>query len=119
VWLLPQGLVRRRLTMRESRANGNRRTAPDPLPRMSVESLEPALVTSGHRTNNVLAFWDIAAARLHRGALSDRLAVKMRDGMRHKLLWLSHDPACDTCRATGQRGSSAPTATAPRSRRAC
>lgn len=95
LWLLPDGLARRRLTLRETRANGNRRTVPDPLPRIATQSLTPKLAAADHRTNKLLAFRDIATARLHRGALTDRLALTMRDGKQHKLLWLSRDPAHD------------------------
>jgi len=92
---MPDGLARRRLRLRETRANGNRRTVPDPLTRIALHSLTPMLAAATHRTNKLLAFRDIATARLHRGALSDRLALTMRDGKQHKLLWLSHDPAHD------------------------
>ena len=93
LWLLPRHLVRRRLTIRETRANTNGRTVPIPLPEVPASSLIQLDIASAHRTNKVLPLDEVAEARLHRGVLTDRLAVKMRDDGRHKLLWLKDDPA--------------------------
>jgi hypothetical protein len=93
LWLLPRHLVRRRLTLGETRANKNGRTVPDPLPVVPASSLVQQDIRSAHPTNKVLSLDDVSEARLHRGILSDRLALRMRDGGRHKLLWLKDDPA--------------------------
>ncbi|GGQ73403.1 hypothetical protein [Couchioplanes azureus] len=93
LWLLPRHLVRRRLTLHETRANKNGRTVPVPLPEVPASALAQRDITSAHRTNKFLLLDEVAEARLHRGILTDRLALKMRDGSRHKLLWLKDDPA--------------------------
>ncbi|MCZ7423594.1 MULTISPECIES: hypothetical protein [unclassified Micromonospora] len=93
LWLLPRHLVRRRLTLRETRANKDGRTVPVPLPEVPASSLALRDITSAHRTNKVIPLDEVAEARLHRGILTDRLALKMDDGSRHKLLWLKVDPA--------------------------
>jgi hypothetical protein len=60
---------------------------------------ETALVrvrrSRGHTppTNRHLSFAEIAAARLHRGRVNDRLSVTLHSGGRHKLLWLSSEAA--------------------------
>ncbi|MFI7071593.1 hypothetical protein [Micromonospora sediminicola] len=93
LWLLPHLLVRRRLSLRETRAHANGRTVPHPLPAVPASTLDLAAVAAAHPSNKVLALDDVIGARLHRGVLSDRLALTMRDGGRHKLLWLRVDPA--------------------------
>ncbi|MFI7214065.1 hypothetical protein [Micromonospora maritima] len=93
LWLLPHLLVRRRLSLRETRAHRNGRTVPHPLPGLPASSLDLDAVAAAHPSNKVLALDGVTEARLHRGILSDRLALTMRDGSRHKLLWLAVDPA--------------------------
>jgi hypothetical protein len=46
-----------------------------------------------HPTNKVIPFDAVARARLVRGMTTDGLKLTMHDGTRHKLLWLSRDPA--------------------------
>jgi hypothetical protein len=93
LWLLPDHLVRRRLSHRAARDNGNRRRVAS----LPVEVYGPYLnlddIAAAHPTNKVLPLDAVLNARLHRGLLNDRLAVTMRDGECHKLLWLKVDPA--------------------------
>ncbi|MEO3743792.1 hypothetical protein [Plantactinospora sp. B5E13] len=103
LWLLPDLLVRRRLTLKATRANKNLPTVSQPLPEVEAASLDLNEIADAHRTNKVLAFDAVAEARLHRGILTDRLALRMRDGSRHKLLWLRVDPAYEVlCQALGE-----------------
>lgn len=95
LWLLPDGLIRRRLSLAETRANGLTRTVPAPLPTADPAGFDPAAVLAGHRTNKVIAFAEIASARLKRGRTADALRLSMVDGTRHRLLWLVADPAHD------------------------
>lgn len=92
LWLLPDSLVRVR--------GGFVDTVVDPFgiavpPRTTtgVIGYDPVAVLGGHRTNKVIPFDGIARARLHRGLSTSGLAVTMTDGTRHKLLWLSSEPA--------------------------
>ncbi|MFC4068852.1 hypothetical protein [Actinoplanes subglobosus] len=93
LWLLPRHLVRRRLSLRATLANKNERTVPMVLLEVPASSLSQQDIVSAHPTNKVLPLDEVVEARLHRGILSDRLALTMRDGSRHKLLWLRIDPA--------------------------
>lgn len=93
LWLSPDLLVRRRLTLQATRAHENRRTVPEPPPEVPVASLGVDEIVNAHSTNKVLPLDAVLEARLHRGILSDRLALRMHDGSRHKLLWLKVDPA--------------------------
>lgn len=54
---------------------------------------DPAAVLGGHRTNKFIPFDGITHARLHHGLTTSGLAVTIADGTRHKLLWLSSEPA--------------------------
>ncbi|MFI7576793.1 hypothetical protein [Micromonospora sp. NPDC049497] len=100
LWLLPDLLVRRRLTLQETRAHKNGRTVPHPLPEAQAASLPLSEILSAHPTNKVLALDTVAEARLHRGIMTDRLTLTMRDGSCHKLLWLKVDPAYEVlCQA--------------------
>ncbi|MEV1144171.1 hypothetical protein [Micromonospora sp. NPDC049799] len=103
LWLLPNLLVRRRLTLQQTRAHANGRTVPHPLPEVRAASMPLDEILSAHPTNKVLALDTVVEARLHRGLMTDRLAVTMRDGNRHKLLWLKVDPAYEVlCHALAE-----------------
>jgi hypothetical protein len=62
-------------------------------PRDACVVLNLSDIAAAHPTNKVLALDAVVKARLRRGALTDRLALKTHDGSRHKLLWLKVDPA--------------------------
>ena len=70
------------------------RTVPAP-PELAAEQ-----VRAGERSNRYVVLDDVRTARLHKGRLSDRLTVTTRSGERHKLLWLSVDPAYDVLRTS-------------------
>lgn len=93
LWLLPTGMIRRRLSWSESKAHGLAPTVGTPLPQARLAEFDLAALQAAHRTNKVIHFDDVAQARLAQGSTSDVLRFEMRDGTRHKLLWLSKDPA--------------------------
>lgn len=96
LWLGEEAIMRSRLSLAETLAHGNggSPTVTIPPARVPLPShLTPPLLAAGHRRNKYLPFAQIAAAALHRGRMNDRLSVTMDTGARHKLLWLSTDPA--------------------------
>lgn len=95
LWLSPSSLVRRRLGFTATVANGKGPTVAGPLPEADVTEAAAEQIRAEHRTNKVLSLADIASVRIHRGFVSDRLGLRMKDGAQHKLLWLSVDPAYD------------------------
>lgn len=64
---------------------------------LPVTSSAGSLLTADP-TNRYIFFAGVSSARLHRGFLSDRFAVVMKDGVRLKLLWLRVVPAYNTLR---------------------
>jgi hypothetical protein len=95
LWLLPFALVRRRLGPLATQVNGFGPTVPDEPPWSDVPTDGPAQALAGHRTNKVIPFAAVARAQLVRGITANGLRVGMMDGTRHKLLWLTSDPAYD------------------------
>ncbi|GAA1400122.1 hypothetical protein GCM10009662_21170 [Catellatospora coxensis] len=93
LWLTPTGLVRRRLSRAESRANGLGPTVTAPLPRAELPEAALTRVLAEHATNKVVTFESVDRARLVRGVTAHGLRLVLRDGSRHKLLWLTRDPA--------------------------
>ncbi|MCG8919131.1 hypothetical protein L6E12_25455 [Actinokineospora sp. PR83] len=93
LWLSPTELVRRRLSLNASRANGYGPSVSDPLPVVPVGDLDHGRVLAEHRTNKVIAFGEVDSATLFRGRTAHGLKVVMASGQRHKLLWLVRDPA--------------------------
>jgi hypothetical protein len=97
LWLLPHGLVRSSIgldgTVANRRRNGIGRTVPDPLPYLPVAAFDHEQIRAAHRTNKVLPYNQVAAAMLFRGRTAHGLKLTMTDGRRHKLLWLTRDPA--------------------------
>lgn len=92
LWLLPDSLVRARGGFVDTVVNSispgvREHTA------TSVIGYNPAAVLKGHHTNKVIPFDGITHASLHRGLTTSGLTVTMTDGTRHKLLWLSSEPA--------------------------
>ena len=93
LWLTPTALVRRRLSLEKTGAHGLGPTVGQPLERADVSELDLDRLLAEHPTNKVIAFSDVARARLVRGVTAHGLRVRMLDGRRHKLLWLTRDPA--------------------------
>jgi hypothetical protein len=93
LWLLPDALVRRRLGFAATQANRYGPTVADPLPRDDPAAFDPDDIRAAHRTNKFLPFGTIAKAQLFRGFTAHGLTLATTDGKRHKLLWLTADPA--------------------------
>ena len=93
LWLLPHALVRRRLSFAATQANRYGPTVAPPLPSADPASFVAADILAAHRTNKFLPFAAIAKAQLFRGFTAHGLALTMTNGARHKLLWLTADPA--------------------------
>ncbi|MFF1764763.1 hypothetical protein [Streptomyces sp. NPDC058249] len=91
-WLLPTGLVRVRSGLMDSVANSFGSSLWTPSPGHAV-GFDPTAVLAAHRTNKIIPFDGIDSARLHSGVTTSGLTVTMVDGTRHKLLWLSSEPA--------------------------
>jgi hypothetical protein len=95
LWLLPTGLLRRRMSLAETRANGYDPTVAVPPPRAPVVDFDLTRIAAEHRTNKVIPFEAVARARLVRGLTTDALRLTLRDTTPHRLLWLTRDPAYD------------------------
>jgi hypothetical protein len=89
LWLLPDTLVRIRSGLIASLGH-SRVTARSPYRHIAYD---PTAIRTAHRTNKVIVLADIAEARLHGGVTTSGMTVRMADGTRHKLLWLSSEPA--------------------------
>jgi hypothetical protein len=100
LWLLPTGLVRIRLSMAETKQHGLGPTVPPELPQTDPGRFDFAQVRAGHPTNKAIHFDAIARANLARGIGSHGLRLVLRDGAKHKLLWLARDPAYAVLAAT-------------------
>ncbi|MEV7526745.1 hypothetical protein [Streptomyces sp. NPDC091371] len=92
LWLLPDSLVRIRGGFVDTVVNSISPSAREHTA-TTVIGYDPTTVLEGHHTNKVIPFDSIAHASLHRGLTTSGLAVTMTDGTRHKLLWLSSEPA--------------------------
>ncbi|MFI1092225.1 hypothetical protein [Streptomyces sp. NPDC020917] len=53
----------------------------------------PADLLAAHRTNRVIPVASIARAHFRRGLATTSFTVDLADGTRHRLLWLSNEPA--------------------------
>ncbi|MEV4534523.1 hypothetical protein AB0J82_11905 [Asanoa sp. NPDC049518] len=93
LWLTPTGLIRQRLSLEETIAHELGPTVSQPLERAEVTEFDLDGLLAEHPTNKVIAFADVADARLVRGFAAHGLRLRMLDGRRHKLLWLTRDPA--------------------------
>ncbi|MFF7867274.1 hypothetical protein ACFZCT_12510 [Streptomyces qaidamensis] len=93
LWLLPDRLVRIRggvpATMTVGLV-GPELAAPDTFRTLAHD---PDAIRSAHRTNKVLPITEITHARLHGGLTTSGMTLSMADGTRHKLLWMSMEPA--------------------------
>jgi hypothetical protein len=94
LWLTPDALVRRRLGWARSMTHGTGPTVRIPeRVDAALPQFDPQVVRAGHRTNKHLSFDDVESAHLKHGPMSGCLNLRMRDGSRHKLLFLMSDPA--------------------------
>jgi hypothetical protein len=98
LWLLPDALVRLRLSFAATQANRYGPTVGDPLPRTDASSFRADDIRGGHRTNKFLPFGTIRTAQLFRGFTAHGIALSTDDGKKHKLLWLTADPAYEILR---------------------
>jgi len=102
LWLTDTALVRTRLTQAADRVSGKRGITPT-IPAVQVvptpPHLRPEALRAAGRSVTYVELGDVLTARLHRGRFSDRLSLEMRSGEKHKLLWLTVDPAYDVLRA--------------------
>ncbi|MFE8960360.1 hypothetical protein ACIP17_14390 [Streptomyces iakyrus] len=93
LWLLPDQLVRIRggvpATMTVGLL-GPELATPDTFRTLAHD---PDALRSAHRTNKVLPLTEIANARIHGGLTTSGMTLSMADGTRHKLLWMSTEPA--------------------------
>ncbi len=93
LWLSSEHLIRRRLGLRQTIANGLWRTVPLSQPDYEITAEQILAVRSEHRTNHVVNWSDVVDANLRRGLLNGRLKLTMSDGSRHMFLWFSWDGA--------------------------
>lgn len=97
LWLTESALIRTRSSLGQTLVNGKSGVSPTLAPAVRPVPIPPHLtperVAAGHPTNRYIPLAEIASAALHRGHMSDRLNLAMSSGTRHKLLWLSADPA--------------------------
>ncbi|MGW0865554.1 hypothetical protein [Streptomyces sp. NPDC002611] len=93
LWLLSDQLVRIRGGLLATAVTGL--TGPELAARGTYRTLahDPDAVRSAHRTNKVLPLAEIAHARIHGGVTTSGMTLRMTDGTRHKLLWMSTEPA--------------------------
>ncbi|MGW6641065.1 hypothetical protein [Streptomyces iakyrus] len=93
LWLLPDQLLRIRggvpATMTVGLL-GPELATPDTFRTLAHD---PDAIRSAHRTNKVLPLTEIANARIHGGLTTSGMTLSMADGTRHKLLWMSTEPA--------------------------
>ncbi|MFF5964040.1 hypothetical protein ACFY64_09860 [Streptomyces collinus] len=93
LWLLPDQLVRIRggvpATMTVGLL-GPELATPDTFRTLAHD---PGTIRSAHRTNKVLPLAEITKARIHGGLTTSGMTLSMSDGSRHKLLWMSMEPA--------------------------
>lgn len=96
LYLTAEALVRVRLPVPSAEGRRLRDTV-GPTPRYrdlpSAEEAGPLLALDP--TNRCIRLAEVASARLHRGILTDRLALTTQDGAHLTLLWLRADPAYD------------------------
>jgi hypothetical protein len=90
LWLLRDGLVRRRLGLWRTLMNGLGPTVAHPLPE---HDLDLDAVRGEHRTNLVLHWSEVASVDLRRGLITSRLRLTTRGGAVHRLLFFRLDPA--------------------------
>jgi hypothetical protein len=98
LWLLPNGLLRTRSGLGATIGHANRRTLPDEPVRREFSPGEIDRLQRQHKTNLWIPRESILSASIFNGPLSGRLALKLNDGRRLKLLWLRADRASEPLR---------------------
>lgn len=93
LWLLPDGLLRVRSSLRKTIAHQNRRTVPDAPVVREFEEGELEELRRAHRKNLWIRASEIVSADIHSGLTTSRLSLTLASGRRIKLLWLASDPA--------------------------
>lgn len=93
LWLLPDGILRARTSLRRTVANGARPIPEADKSTRTFSVAELAAVKQAHRTNRSIPAESISSASLRRGLMTTRLALRLVDGTRIKLLWVKGEPA--------------------------
>jgi hypothetical protein len=91
LWLLPGGLLRVRSGLGATIGHANQPTVPDEPLRRQFSPSEIEQLQRQHKTNLWIPADAIVSASIFNGPLSGRLALKLTDGRRVKLLWLRAD----------------------------
>ena len=103
LWLLPEGLLRVRSSLRQTFVHQNRRTVPDTPVVWDVDEDALAQICRAHKTNLWIPAKDIVSAELRDGLTTSRVSLTMTGERRVKLLWLSKDPALAPIREALER----------------
>jgi hypothetical protein len=93
LWLCDDGLLLVRLDLPATRAHGKGPTVSETLRRRPIQDAEVADAHGAGKQLNWISADEIAGTSGHRGKMTDRLTLDLRDGSTHKLLWLSVDRA--------------------------
>ncbi|MFC0432242.1 hypothetical protein [Kutzneria buriramensis] len=93
LWLSAEHLIRRRLGLWQTVANGLWRTVPSSAPQYEITADQILAIQCEHPTNSVVSWSDVVEADLRRGLLCSRLSVVMRSGSRRVFLWFAWDGA--------------------------
>jgi hypothetical protein len=92
LWLCDDGLLLVRLDREATRAHGKGPTVSENLRRRPMADEELTEAAADTRRSWIPA-GEIVAASGHRGRMTDRLSLDLRDGTARKLLWLKADRA--------------------------
>jgi hypothetical protein len=115
LWLLPDGIMRLALDLRQTMQHGLERTVPDEPPTRVFDDQEIRSLVGAGRRNLWIAADRIARGSFHQGMMSDRLKLSLKDGGSVKLPWLHVDeadiPLREALVAWGSTSVSAPAAT--------
>jgi hypothetical protein len=93
LWVLPDGLLRRRLDVARTRAHGRGPTVVEDGDTQEFDDEAIARIGQAHPTNAWVPSHAIASAHLHEGVLTSRLRLTLTGADQVKLLWLRADPA--------------------------
>jgi hypothetical protein len=93
LWLLPDGLLRRRLDVAATRAHGRGPTVPVERPTCEFDDEAIGRIDHAHPTNAWIPSRTIGAADLRDGLTTSRMRLTLTGGASVKLLWLRADPA--------------------------
>ena len=93
LWLCDDGLLLVRLDLKATRAHEKGPTVSATLRRRPVLDNEVTEAEAAGKRLSWIPAGEIVAASGHRGRMTDRLSLDLRDGASHKLLWMSVDRA--------------------------